>query len=123
MSYCPECLAEYKEGTEECMDCHVALQPGAPPATPAESEKEVMANLVAVRTFHGPTAQLDADLARNILQEEHIPAVLPGETSAEILPGIDTVQLLVREQDAAQASEILKAYLDSKDTSEIPAED
>lgn len=32
---------------------------------------------------------------------------------AEMLPGIDVVQLLVREEDAEEATEILKSYLDA----------
>ena len=118
MSHCPECLAEYGEETAECVDCHVPLRAGAP-AAPTEPARET--KLVRVREFHGPTAQMEADLARNILEQEHIPSVLPGET--EVLPGVDVVQLLVREQDAAQASEILHGYLDQQDSAELTAEE
>ncbi len=53
---------------------------------------------------------MDAELARNVLKEEGIPCALPGDTGPEVIPGIDVVQLLVREEDAAQAEEILKAF-------------
>ncbi len=116
MPYCPECLTEYVEGAVNCSDCGVALRPGLPPARPSGDSPEV--KLVRVRTFRGPTAQLDADLARNLLEEEGIPCVLPGQSSAEVLPGIDVVQLLVRKEDAEEAVEILKSYLDSPGTTE-----
>lgn len=95
------------------MDCGVALQPGAPPARVSEERPD--AKLVRVRTFSGPTAQLDADLARNLLQQEGIRCILPGETAAEVLPGIDVVQLLVRDEDARRAAEILEAFLGSSE--------
>jgi hypothetical protein len=68
--------------------------------------------MVRVRTFSGPTALLDADLARNVLEAKGIPSILPGETSAEILPVLD-VPLLVRQEDAAEAAQVLKDYFDS----------
>jgi hypothetical protein len=76
--------------------------------------------LMRVRSFTGPTAQLDAGLARNILETQGIPCVVHGGVMAEVLPGIDVVQLLVREEDGEQAAEILQAYLDSPGS--VPSE-
>jgi hypothetical protein len=109
MSYCPECLIEYREGAAECIDCHVPLLPGAPPAAEAPQFAPDV-KLVTVRTFHGYAASMNAELARNVLKEEGIPSALPGDTGAEAIPGIDVVQLLVREEDAARADEILQAF-------------
>jgi len=68
------------------------------------------AKLVAVRTFRGPTASMEAELARNVLKEEGILSALPGDTGAEVIPGIDLVHLVVREEDAARAEQILEAF-------------
>jgi putative signal transducing protein len=111
MAYCPRCLTEYREGSTECIDCGVLLKPGAPPHFVPESDEPPMP-LVRLRTFSGPTAQLDADLAKNILATQGIPCVLPGQQMAETLPGVDVVQMLVREQDAEEAADILRSYLD-----------
>jgi hypothetical protein len=54
---------------------------------------------------------LDADVARNILQSQGIPSLVPGETSAELLPVLD-VPLLVQEEDTERAAAILRGYLD-----------
>jgi hypothetical protein len=116
MAYCPNCLIEYEEGTKECEVCHVALEAGAPPEGEIESNTPAIQpgdDLVAIRTFSGPTGSMDAELAQNILQTQGIPCALPGEGHAEILPGIDVVHLLVRKGDAARAEEILKSYLDN----------
>jgi hypothetical protein len=105
-------MTEYVEGAAECMDCRVALRPGLPPEHDPDSKRSG-AKLVRLRTFNSRTARLDANVARNILETEGIPCVLSGGTMAEMLPGVDPVQLLVREQDAEQAGEILQSYLDS----------
>jgi len=115
MPYCPRCYTEYVEDTAECEDCRVPLEPGEPPerkARPALLEMPRDAKLVRVRIFSGPTALLDADLARNILQAQGIPSFIPGENSLELLPVLD-VPLLVREQDLAKAEAMLKSYLDT----------
>lgn len=126
MAYCPQCLTEYREGSSNCIDCGVPLQPGAPPHRVDESD-EPATSLVKLRTFSGPTAQLDADLAKNILAAQGIPCVLPGEQMAETLPGVDVVQMFVREQDAEEAADILRSYLDQPaplgDEEEPPAEE
>lgn len=119
MAYCPECLCEYKEGIRECGDCRVPLQPGSPPARAPGQMKAEEDKLVQLRVFSGATAQMDADLARGILETEGIPCILAGEASAALLPFLD-VPLLVREGDAQRAAELLKSYLDSAEP--LPSE-
>ncbi len=134
MPYCPDCLTEYVAGTQKCEDCGTTLAPGSPPAVEEDDDSErdpagavggwfrslvgagperdlPEAKMVRVRTFSGPTAVLDADLARNLLRAKKIPSILPGESSVEILPFLE-VPLLVREEDAARAKAILAEYFD-----------
>ena len=120
MPYCPKCKIEYVEGVQQCDDCGATLLPGSPPQPPAtadlRAEKDV--KLVPVRIFSGGTAQMDGELARNILQSQGIPSLLQGESSAEMLPVLD-VPLLVREKDATEAEEILKEYFDTDNTQSL----
>ncbi|MGH9395858.1 MAG: putative signal transducing protein [Terriglobia bacterium] len=114
MAYCPQCRTEYREGTLECMDCHTGLRPGSPPedvATKAAREPEQ--KLMRIRVFSGPTSLMQADLAKNLLETEGILCVLPGQVMGEILPGVESIQMLVDERDAERADEILQAYLDN----------
>lgn len=113
MAYCPQCFIEYAEGSPECMDCHVALEPGSPPPEPEETELPRDVKLVRVHVFSGSTAAMEAELARSWLESEGIPCVLAGETSAGMLPVLD-VPLLVREQDEQNAQRILREYLESE---------
>ena len=119
MPYCPQCFIEYVEGTVTCEDCGTDLVPGSPPESPPRVElaetKDV--KLVSVRVFTGGTAQMDADLARNILQAQGIPCVLSGEGAANLLPVLD-VHLLVREEDAERAALVLQEYLDTETTAD-----
>ncbi|MGH9470930.1 MAG: putative signal transducing protein [Terriglobia bacterium] len=114
MAYCPECGTEYKEGATDCPDCEMRLKPGRPPAHLAERQ-EGTSKLMRIRVFTGPSAVMAADLARNLLQTERIPCMLPGEYTAEMLPGVEPVQVFVRECDAERASEILQAYFDTSE--------
>ena len=115
MAYCPQCFIEYLEGTVQCEDCGTPLLPGSPPEAPPgvdlRNEKDV--KLVPVRSFSGATAQLDADVARNILQVQKIPCALSGEGAADPFP-VTEVHLLVREEDAVRSEHLLKDYLDSE---------
>jgi Putative prokaryotic signal transducing protein len=114
MAYCPQCGTEYIEGPHECMDCHVKLRPGAPPAPVVDPANALPhdVKLVPVHVFSGGTALMEAELARSWLASEDIPCVLPGEASVGMLPVLD-IPLLVREEDAEKAERILKEYLES----------
>jgi hypothetical protein len=136
MPYCPNCLTEYVEGTSECEDCGIFLRPGSPPEVENEEDsvsgagrefgewfralvgagpedEDPHVKIVRIRTFSGATASLDASLARNLLRARGIRAVLGGEASAEVLPVLE-VSLMVREEDADRAAEILRNYFDKK---------
>lgn len=121
MPYCPNCLTEYVQGTSTCEDCGSELAPGSPPqaSPPIQSAGSGDSKLVTVRIFPaGPTALLDIEVARKLLQSQGIPSLVSGEISAELLP-LD-IPLLVREEDAERAANILHDYLDAEAAS--PAE-
>jgi hypothetical protein len=117
MPYCPQCLIEFVEGTVKCEDCGANLVPGSPPESPplVQVPDSKDAKLVSVRVFSGGTAQMDADLARNILRAQGIPCAPSGEGAANLLPMLD-VHLLVREEDKARAARVLEEFLDTDAT-------
>ena len=67
--------------------------------------------LVAVRTFTGNTARLDAELAKGLLASEGIDSEISGEAAADTFPFLD-VRLLVRAEDSVRASELLNGLLE-----------
>lgn len=117
VAYCPKCGTEYVEGTVRCEDCGESLRWGSPPARRPEEQEETEpeAKVVRIRTFSGSTAVLDAELARNVLQTQGIPCVLPGEEAAVAFPIFD-IPLFVREEDAERAAQVLEDYFESPGT-------
>jgi hypothetical protein len=110
MAYCPQCFTEYVEDAAECMHCRVPLKPGPPPPRPA-SDADPNIQFAPIRVFQGLHAQFQADLARNVLESEGIPCTVTSEIGAELIPGMDAVQLLVREEDRARASQLVEDVL------------
>src|SRR5579883_3443561 len=95
MAYCPHCGVEYREGTAQCMDCRIPLKPGLPPENFKErAKKDEHPQLTRIRIFSGPTEVMEADLARNLLEAEGIPCILPGEYTAEMLPASNPFRFL-----------------------------
>ena len=114
MPYCPRCLAEYVEGTKNCEDCATLLLSGSPPPRAPEAPGADLlpdAKLVAVRTFDGPEASFEAELAANLLRENSIASTVSGDMAAGLFPGFRNV-LQVREEDAVRAVHILEGYLE-----------
>jgi putative signal transducing protein len=109
MAYCPQCATEYEEGTRECMDCHVALQPGPPPPLSEGERDQGDVKLVTVRIFGGATGSTAAEVAKNLLESEGIPCLITGANVARMLNALD-VHLRVREEDGERASRILEEY-------------
>ncbi|HTU18233.1 MAG TPA: DUF2007 domain-containing protein [Gemmataceae bacterium] len=71
---------------------------------------------VTVATFH---RSFEAQLAKNLLEEEGIATTLSGEITADMLPfgqagGSDQIVLQVRDDDAQRASGILAAVAAAK---------
>jgi putative signal transducing protein len=110
MTECSKCGGDNAEGETHCAKCGAALVPGEVPQDNAKPEEF---STVCVRVFRGPMAQMEADVARSVLDQEGILCILPGEIAPESYPGVNLIQLLVREEDADKAAEILAEYFDS----------
>ncbi len=118
MLHCPRCGTEYEDSSKVCMDCHLELQPGPPPASLLERKRRPLrrdVKLVPVHVFRGGTAHMEAELAKNWLESKGIPCVLPGETSVGMIPVLDA-PVLVCEEDADEAKRIISEYLESNST-------
>jgi putative signal transducing protein len=128
MAHCSKCGIEFAEGIATCSKCGTGLPPRKPPTAVGVEESDGQpergtGETKCVRIFHGPTAHLEANLAKNVLGQEGILCALQGEEMARIIPvpPLDVVQLLVGKEDAKEAAEILKDYFDSPQP--VPPED
>ncbi|MGH9455558.1 MAG: zinc ribbon domain-containing protein [Terriglobia bacterium] len=113
MASCPECGTELPEDAERCPACGAEIEESGLEVGEDTENSRGSQRLVTVRSFSGPRAYLDADMAKSFLEAEGVPCMLPGEGSASVLPGVDVLNLLVREEDAEEAAEILKSLLDT----------
>ena len=78
----------------------------------AKENQDSDVKLVTIHVFSGAAAGAIAELAKNWLESEGIPCVLPGANAAHLYPIFD-IPLMVREEDAEEATQILKDYLES----------
>lgn len=106
--YCPSCGYTYVEGMATCPDCRAKLLPGEPPNMP---QYDPNVRLVTVARYF---QRIDAELAKITLDGEGIECVLAGEVAVSVVrpETMETVRLMVREQDQERARIALNATTD-----------
>jgi hypothetical protein len=108
--YCPQCLAEYRDGFTECSDCRVALVAGVPPLTGPEFDPNI--DLVVV--FESNDAVENA-MAKGALEAVGIPFFALGQIATlvqdvdPLLRKLIRIQVVAdREQEALEVLELLE---------------
>ena len=105
MPFCPKCRTEYVEGTVTCTDCGQKL---VAELSPAEKQTPEQTDLVEVWHVQG---EMDAQLIRSLLESNGIESMFAGEsvrlTHGLTVDGLAEVRILVREEDAKRACEII----------------
>ena len=106
--YCPECRSEYVDGVTKCPDCSVALTDELPPVPPEESptpeEDPDIQYAPLVRTYSAK----DIALIHSILDGTNIRYFIQGENFTHVRPMADPAILMVDEETAEDARELLK---------------
>ena len=116
--FCPSCKAEYRVGFLRCSDCHVDLVDQLPIEKKSAVEREQGVTfdsrrfgpepeLVVIRTYQN---NLDADLAKSVLDAAGIDCVIRGSQHTPYHAGIalsQGLELIVRAEDAEDADRIL----------------
>jgi len=103
MPFCPKCRSEYLDGTKICDDCDTKLV-----ATLSKPVHASGAGLVDVWHSYG---EMDSQLIRALLDSHGIESMLSGEslrlTHGFTVDGLAEVKILVREEDATRARDII----------------
>jgi hypothetical protein len=87
--YCPECLAEYRQGFNLCADCRIPLVEGPLPADDQENPEQGNYLRILIETTH--PVSLDAMVLR--LEEERVPYIVQSGTALSILEGFTNEML------------------------------
>lgn len=117
MPYCPECRSEYRPTFNRCADCDVELVERLPEEPPPDRWSEV---------YRGQFASADA--VRGALEAAGLQTMAPDEYASNLgwyaPSAIGMVRVLVREEDVAQAKEILAGLhrLEAQPPHEPPVE-
>ena len=103
MPFCPACRSEYVEGTQTCEDCGRKLLDTLPADAKAPDVR-----LVEIWHTQG---EMEAQLIRSLLESNGIDSTFSGEslrlTHGFTIDGLAEVRILVREEDAKRASEVI----------------
>lgn len=91
MPICPECRAEYAEGSTECPDCRVSLVESPPPGDEA-----------FVTVFEGSGESLDYRMAYGLLASNGFHLKLIGGHDASYPPLAAQIQVAESEADTAR---------------------
>ena len=100
--YCPDCKTEYREGFAECADCHIPLVDNLP-----QDQDEPEPNLKFVKILE--TNDLtDIVQIESALGAAGIRYFIQGGIINSITPFYQPAVLMVAEEDAEEAVELLK---------------
>ena len=100
--WCPKCRAEYREGFDKCADCNVDLVKKAP----AESKVEYTEYECVLKTYN----PADVAMIKSIFENENITYFVKGEQFTSIQPLVEPARIMVKQDQAEQAKEILKKF-------------
>jgi len=121
--YCPQCLAEYREGFNECSDCHVALLAGKPPAEPASRFDPNLDLVVVLESNDG----VQLAMAKGLLDDAGIPYFILGQITT-LVSDVDGFihkweRVQVPRDREAEARELLTELLQPGERAEDAGED
>ena len=109
-------VSEYQDGVEFCAECGAYLAPGAAPEADSLGRPAPEPDLKLVSVFRSGK-ETSLVIAQSLLEDAGIPFLAQGETIQNLFgfgrlvavnPITGPVDLLVREDDAAAAAEVLR---------------
>ncbi len=111
MPFCPECRAEYVEGTTLCVDCQVELVDELPPEDDVE--------MIDWHVLQGVPNEILGRILKGVLEDYGIQVYLRALT----IPWLDSIrsswyrshwgEILVPEENLEEAQKIVEEYMSS----------
>ena len=100
--FCPQCKAEYRPGFTECADCHVPLVKMLPVEAESGNPDAVMVNVMETWDI------TDIALIKAALEGADIGYFIQGEILKHLRPFDQPAIVMVSEEDAGRAVDVLK---------------
>lgn len=115
MPFCPECKGEYLEGYRHCAFCNVELVDKLPEGVKPEP-------LIKLVDIHEVQGSAEASIVESLLKAHGIECSATGHNVHGVYPftvdGLGRIRILVKEEDAGRAGEILEKNLKKNNGSE-----
>jgi len=107
--YCPNCQSEYVAGVKMCPECGTPLVDDLPDETETEETDTTQeTGFIGVYTISNYTnSQSQIALIKSAFDDAGIEYIIQGENSAQMLPMVIPIRVMVREDQVDQAREIL----------------
>ncbi len=106
--FCPICRSEYEQGINKCPECDSALVEQLPPEKAAG-----MPDLPLVDVYE-VSGDKEALVIKGLLESEGIMCSLSSDVPHTVIPvnidGLGTVRIIVSQENAERAKEIISAY-------------
>ena len=100
--FCPQCHAEYREGFNECADCHVALV-AALPSLPKAEEPPIIEYEPLLETSN----RADVTLIKSLLDSQKIPYFVQNEYMNAVYFAVTPCRVLVDRNRVDDAKAVL----------------
>jgi len=107
--YCPNCQSEYVAGVKMCPECGAQLVDDLPDETETEETDTAQeTGFIEVYTISNYTnSQSQIALIKSAFEDSGITYIIQGENFTQMMPMIIPIRVMVREDQADQAREIL----------------
>jgi hypothetical protein len=112
LSFCPKCGSEYEPGVERCSDCNTRLVDRPPEKYPDADPEGILVEV------YEASGDKEAFIVKGLLESNGIWCALESDVPHAVFPlevdGLGAVRIMVSEEDAERATQLIDSYHEEK---------